>query len=450
MSTRQYIGARYVPKFFDWDGSAEWRSGVAYEALTIVTRNGNSYTSKIPVPSNIGAPESNPTYWVATGLYNEQLESIRDAILSAQGDINTLDGRMDTAEGDIDTLETGVSGLGTRMNTAEGDIDTLQSNVSSLGTRMTSAETEIGLLKNDSARTELVLIGDSWADYEHDQENVRIPTVLHNQLGVTVHNYAYGGTGFDAQHGYFQQAQDFIADTSFDHNKIKCFVLVLGINEYHSSTETSVFSAKLDQLVNTLKGNVDRPVYWFHNYSLENTVHGLNCQFYPQFNYYNALAQSLHSKCIAVNTFGWVSAWNTANYYHPNSTGSVAFAENMVKTINGAEPVLYIYDSHEDYWASETVAQGFRKVTTYYYVQGSKLFAESKIPMGGLGVVPNNTAITFTRPHPARYPGNMHLGCGVIDSEPSSTGFKFLVQNSGERTWTTSMSGTSFNYFECE
>ena len=77
MAVRQYIGARYVPKFFDWDGSPEWRSGVQYEPLTIVTRYGNSYTSKIPVPSNIGAPENNPTYWVATGIYNEQINTIK-------------------------------------------------------------------------------------------------------------------------------------------------------------------------------------------------------------------------------------------------------------------------------------------------------------------------------------------------------------------------------------
>lgn len=68
MGRRQYIGARYVPKIFNWEGSSEWRSGVAYEALTIVTRNGNSYTSKIPVPSNIGEPERNPTYWSITGF----------------------------------------------------------------------------------------------------------------------------------------------------------------------------------------------------------------------------------------------------------------------------------------------------------------------------------------------------------------------------------------------
>lgn len=90
MSRRQYIGARYVPKFFDWDGSTEWRSGVTYEALTIVTRNGYNYTSKIPVPSNIGEPENNPEYWVVSGMSSEQIESIRQDLTSAQGDITEL------------------------------------------------------------------------------------------------------------------------------------------------------------------------------------------------------------------------------------------------------------------------------------------------------------------------------------------------------------------------
>lgn len=98
MSARQYIGARYVPKFFDWDGSPEWRPGIAYEGLTIVTRNGNSYTSKVAVPSNIGAPEENPEYWASTGTYNEQVEAYRQLALA-------LSDRVDVAEDDIDTLE---------------------------------------------------------------------------------------------------------------------------------------------------------------------------------------------------------------------------------------------------------------------------------------------------------------------------------------------------------
>lgn len=88
MSTRQYIGARYVPKFYDYEGSSEWRSGVPYEALTIVTRNGNSYTSKIPVPATIGNPESNPDYWVSTGIYNQQIEEYRQAALETKVELD--------------------------------------------------------------------------------------------------------------------------------------------------------------------------------------------------------------------------------------------------------------------------------------------------------------------------------------------------------------------------
>lgn len=78
MATRQYIGARYVPKFYEnSDGTPEWRSGVIYEPLTIVTWNGNSYTSKKVVPASVGNPSDNSAYWVATGTYNEQVEQYR-------------------------------------------------------------------------------------------------------------------------------------------------------------------------------------------------------------------------------------------------------------------------------------------------------------------------------------------------------------------------------------
>lgn len=124
MSTRQYIGARYVPKFFDFGGSAEWRSGVAYEALTIVTRNGNSYTSKIPVPSNIGEPENNPEYWVSTGLYNEQVESIRQAAINAQDDVDALETRVDddvtALDARIDENTQDITELDNRENVLTG------------------------------------------------------------------------------------------------------------------------------------------------------------------------------------------------------------------------------------------------------------------------------------------------------------------------------------------
>lgn len=86
-----YIGARYVPKFFEnGSGTSEWTANTAYEPLTIVTRNGNSYTSKKLVPASVGAPENNADYWVSTGIYNQQVEEYRQDVESVTDDISEL------------------------------------------------------------------------------------------------------------------------------------------------------------------------------------------------------------------------------------------------------------------------------------------------------------------------------------------------------------------------
>ena len=106
MATRQYVGARYVPKYFD-DGTGDnsWKPNIPYEALTIVTRLNGTYTSKIPVPASVGAPEENPHYWVLSASYNAQFEEYRQLVerymTEVQGvveDVEELDGRIDGLE----------------------------------------------------------------------------------------------------------------------------------------------------------------------------------------------------------------------------------------------------------------------------------------------------------------------------------------------------------------
>ena len=81
MALHQYIGARYVPKFYENSlGTSAWEAGVIYEPLTIVTYNGNSYTSKKLVPANIGNPSVNTSYWVATGVFNQQLGTLENRV----------------------------------------------------------------------------------------------------------------------------------------------------------------------------------------------------------------------------------------------------------------------------------------------------------------------------------------------------------------------------------
>lgn len=112
----QYIGARYVPKFYEnSNNTSDWTANTVYEALTIVTRNGNSYTSKIPVPASVGAPENNPDYWAATGVYNQQVAQLRTDIDANTAAITALSSAAATKRRYIlisDSYGTGVVGTG--------------------------------------------------------------------------------------------------------------------------------------------------------------------------------------------------------------------------------------------------------------------------------------------------------------------------------------------------
>lgn len=77
LTNRQYVGARYVPKIM-----GEWDKNIPYEALSIVTYKGNSFTSKIPVPAKVDIGDE--TYWVNTGNYNVQVEEYRKEALEAK------------------------------------------------------------------------------------------------------------------------------------------------------------------------------------------------------------------------------------------------------------------------------------------------------------------------------------------------------------------------------
>lgn len=78
---RQYVGARYVPKLM-----GEWNKALQYEALSVVTYLGNSFTSKVPVPANIDI--SNQSYWVNTGNYNAQVEEYRRETAQLSNNLN--------------------------------------------------------------------------------------------------------------------------------------------------------------------------------------------------------------------------------------------------------------------------------------------------------------------------------------------------------------------------
>ena len=106
MANLQYIGARYVPKFYENPdtGDMSWKSGVGYEPLTVVTYNSDTYTSKKPVPSSVGNPASNPTYWAKTADFNAALVSLQNIV--GDGNLDTTANNLTDAVNEINAIVT--------------------------------------------------------------------------------------------------------------------------------------------------------------------------------------------------------------------------------------------------------------------------------------------------------------------------------------------------------
>lgn len=116
MATRQYVGARYVPKFAN---PIEWDAERIYEPLEMVTYLNNTYTSKKPVPQGIEI--TNKEYWVITGNYNAQVEQYRQQVEAMGEDVTKLKGDM--------------TNMQVKVDECNDNIDTLASNISSYNRR---------------------------------------------------------------------------------------------------------------------------------------------------------------------------------------------------------------------------------------------------------------------------------------------------------------------------
>ena len=112
MAVTQYVGARYVPLFAE---PLEWDKNTAYEPLTIVYNNGNSYTSRQHVPTGIEI--DNETYWALTGNYNAQIEQYRE-------EVKQYDARIAANASAIERTNASVTQINERVTSNESAIDT--------------------------------------------------------------------------------------------------------------------------------------------------------------------------------------------------------------------------------------------------------------------------------------------------------------------------------------
>lgn len=145
--TSMYIGARYVPIFAD---PVEWDDEREYEPLTIVTHNGDCYTSKCYVPKGAQLPpypEGQAKYWVKTSDYNYQFADLKKTVTDLsrlveqfQKDNEHFTELINGWNEKVIQWEKDMSAWGERLDTVESNIADLTASLNAEIDRAKAAE----------------------------------------------------------------------------------------------------------------------------------------------------------------------------------------------------------------------------------------------------------------------------------------------------------------------
>ena len=350
----QYVGARYVPLFAN---PLEWDKTKAYEPLTIVLHQGNSYTSRQYVP--VGVEIDNDSFWVLTGNYNAQVEQYRqevkiidgrvtanaNAIVSettnrtaavaaeierAQSAEQTLQTNFDAektrAESAEQTLQTNFDAEKTRTENAE---QTLQANIDAEKTRAENAESALNLKK-----TVMLSFGDSFGDNPGEW-----PFKLAAKFGLKCDSFNIGGDVWPWKNGLKNAISKY--DTDDKKSTIAFAVAYGGINQILNDplTDATVINSFIDSF-NAAFPNVKLYIAPMNNCSPDNT--NFPNVYRNALKSYNPLMNQLRthngnfillSNSIWYNT-GVLNSWQN-DRLHPNDVGSTLIANNMAMAITG-------------------------------------------------------------------------------------------------------------------
>ena len=207
---RQYVGARYVPVFAN---PLEWSDTREYEPLTIVTYQGNSYTSMQYVPTSISIADT--AYWALTGNFNAQVEAYR-------AEVRAFDDRI-TANADAINANTAAI----NANTAAINV-----NAAAIAQENTYRTTNVMLAFGDSFGVDTISQGPVWCE------------ITANKLQATeLHNYCVGGATFNTtkEKNFFVQVDKAISEIK-NPEYVKYVGIVGGTNDGSNSIADAIVS----------------------------------------------------------------------------------------------------------------------------------------------------------------------------------------------------------------
>lgn len=280
-----YVGARYVPVFAN---PIEWNKANTYEPLTVVTYQGNSFTSKTFVPANTDI--TNTTYWALTGNYNAQVEQYRQEVQNVSDEVTLIQNAIDKS-GYYDFSK--VLCYGDSFTEGYG-------------------------LSNPAT--------ENWATQFMSMVN-----------GGTLERYYNGAAGFVAvgNTSHLNYEDDFDQNVwpqvSANANTYTCIIVQGGLNDGNQAISTE--QAAVTSFINNLKGKFPNAKLLF-----------LTCNYYQ--NPYSGSIMGVNLACrsagIGYTHHGWTALYGMTDYMqddllHPNANGCKMLAGYLAKTVLNGE-----------------------------------------------------------------------------------------------------------------
>lgn len=230
MTTRQYIGARYIPIFAD---PVQWDDDRTYEYLTMVQNAGETYMSKQSVPAGAQLPdisqgEESNEFWVHMSNWNAQIEVYRQEVLQ-------YNGRITTNETDISTIKGQLpSSSFNSTNTVKKYVDDSVKAVADVipASSFSSASTVKDYIDNAGLNLygkKVMIFGDS--TMIESGSGSALGTYIAQYTGATVDNRAVGGTSLSDFKTLLQTL------TSSDFTGVDYVFVAYGTNDWQSSRE---------------------------------------------------------------------------------------------------------------------------------------------------------------------------------------------------------------------
>lgn len=165
MAVLQYVGARYVLKFFDdGKGGMEWEGNRYYEALTAVSYRDSTYISRVPVPNTIGAPPENGEYWILMGSFNGWIKQLQEDMIAVKSDISELQSESGATETEVDSLRTSLTTVTAQVESLDGEMVALTGQVTSLDNELDSVDAKVESIANFIDIRRFGAVGDGVAD----------------------------------------------------------------------------------------------------------------------------------------------------------------------------------------------------------------------------------------------------------------------------------------------